>query len=81
MVIYLDVNPTTSRKLRDGANRIGDIHEDNDDHIQAAWFSAQSACNYFKWEKIECDPAGVLRSPDDIHAEVLERINSKFSLF
>ena len=83
MVLFLDVPPTVSQTLRKKGERArdGDIHENNELHLEVAWSAAKSAAIFFKWERIDCAPVGHLRSPGDIHDEIIKRVNERFSLF
>ena len=78
-VIFLDAPYDTAKALRrarmsnDGI--VDDIHESSDSFMKSVYDSAQFACDRLGWYRINCaDADGNMRSREDIHRDVLERV-------
>lgn len=87
LVIYLGMPVATSRKLTEGKEareymdnvaQALDVHERDNDYLSevAALFRATVSHRPDTWKLIECMRDGVLRSPEDIHAEVMNLIDA-----
>ncbi len=51
-----------------------DIHEQDVEYLKQSQAAAEYCCDYCGWERIECMKDGNLRSIEDIHSELMERI-------
>ena len=51
-----------------------DIHEQDETYLAACRESAELIIDLCGWEKIDCSRDGQIRSPEDIHREVLTRV-------
>ncbi len=77
-VLYLDI-PTdiTERMMRrreHETNTKADIHERDDAYLRRCRENAAFVTEYCGWTRVDCTAGGELRSAEDIHAEVMERI-------
>lgn len=77
-VLYLDL-PTdlTEQMMRRREHQTGtkaDIHEQDDAYLRQCRENAEAVVRYCSWQKIDCARDGKIRSAEDIHAEVLERV-------
>jgi len=78
-VLYLDV-PTDlteqmMRKREASTHTQADIHEKDDAYLRHCRENADFVVNYGHWTKINCAGNGVLRTAEDIHAEVMEKLH------
>ena len=77
-VIYLCVPPEVSQKMIEhrceetGAEK--DIHESNKEHLENSYKAALYSAEKLGWIKIDCSENGVLRSREDIHREIVEKL-------
>ena len=77
-VIYLCVPPEVSQKMiqhrcdETGAEK--DIHENNKKHLENSYKAALYSAEKLGWIKIDCAENGVLRTREDIHKEIVERL-------
>lgn len=60
------------RRLETGA--VGDIHENDLLYLQTCCETAEMAADYYDWTMIEASIDGRMRSPVDIHSDVLKLI-------
>lgn len=78
VVIFLDMPVDMAMKLMsgryEGDESKKDIHEADIDYLKTCHKAAQYACEKFGWKRIECVKNGVLRTPEDIHREVMETV-------
>lgn len=81
LVIFLDAPYETASVLRaareenDGVER--DIHETDDGFMKKVYDSAQLVSDKLGWARIRCtDQSGGLRSREDIHSDVFERVSA-----
>lgn len=80
-VFFLNIPPTVSEKLM--ANRNNkfsgdtkkDIHESNPEYLKAAYESACSLIKKYNWDEIVCTKDDELRTIDDIHEEIYNKLN------
>lgn len=78
-VLYLDV-PTElteqmMRKREAATNTHADIHEKDEAYLRHCRENAQFVVDYSKWTKIDCAKDGTLRSVEDIHSEIMEKLS------
>ncbi len=78
LVFFLDVPPEFQKIfVRERKNKITggeeqDIHESSDEHIRESYDAARYVAEKFSWVTIRCVKNGILRSIEDIGAEILE---------
>ena len=72
--VYLDVPPAVS--LRNMDSKTKDIVETNPDYMENSHKSAQwlIARNPEKWIHVKCTDDGLMRTREEIHAEVVEKL-------
>ncbi len=71
-VIYLDVPPRISAQLLADSGKALDMSERDEEYAIASVRTARYLARTQKgWHRIACAPRGILRSVEDIHAEVL----------
>lgn len=77
VMVYLDVPPDVSNRLNREGTR--DLAESNEMHIRASYEAAQWLMTVYseRWLHIHCVAEGNLRSREDIHAEVLDRLRTR----
>ena len=51
-----------------------DIHERDETYLAACRESAELTIALCGWEKIDCSRGGEMRTAEDIHREVMERV-------
>ena len=78
-VLYLDI-PTelTERMLRrreQETNTKADIHEQDEAYLRRCRENASFVVDYCGWTRINCTAGGALRSVEDIHAEVWDKVS------
>ena len=78
LVFYLDI-PTElteemMRRRETATDTHADIHEKDDGYLRACRENARDVAEFSGWKKIDCVRGGVLRSAEDIHREVYERL-------
>ena len=77
-VVYLCVPPDVSQKMiqhrcdETGAEK--DIHESNKKHLENSYRAALYSAEKLGWIKIDCARGGELRSREEIHQEIVERL-------
>ena len=73
-VVYLCLPPTASAQLIqsrcDKTGVVKDIHENNAKHLEESYKAALYASDKYNWHRVDCVENGVLRSIEDIHAQV-----------
>ncbi len=78
VVLFLDVPVDVAMKLMsgryDGDETKKDIHEADIEYLKKCHNAAEYACDKFGWQRIECVTDGVLRTPEDIHEEIMSII-------
>ncbi len=77
-VLYLDV-PTelTERMMRrreEATHTRADIHERDEGYLRRCRENAEFVVNYGGWQRISCVRGGALRTVEDIHGEVMEKL-------
>ena len=77
-VFYLHLDVDDSQRLlseRYGNDELKkDIHEHDIEYLKKCQAAAEFCANYCGWERIECVDNGSLRSIEDIHVELIERV-------
>ncbi len=79
-VVYLCVPPEVSSKMiqhrcdETGAEK--DIHENNKKHLENSYRAALYSAEKLGWIKIDCAQGDSLRSREDIHKEIVERLKN-----
>lgn len=79
-VIFLDVPPGVSIRLAHEradlkAGTKQDIHEQDNSHLIDAYDSGKYVANKYNWEIINCVENNNLKSIDEIHKEIINKIN------
>lgn len=81
LVVYLSVSAEAGRRLveqrcaRDGVAK--DIHERDEAYLARCREAAEYCAARCGWTRVECAPGGVLRSIEDIHAEIAEIVKAR----
>lgn len=79
-VFFLNIPPEINFRLMEGrANKITgeaekDIHEKSPEHLIHAYQNALELIEKYNWTEIVCVSEGKLRSIEDIHEEIYERV-------
>ena|SRR3989344_4312446 len=82
MTIFLYVTPEighklvgkkSARKYIKGKNR--DIHEEDLNHLKRASEAFLYVAKKYNWEIINCAPKGEMRTREDIHKDILKKLN------
>ena len=77
-VLYLDLPTELSEQMmrrREAATHThADIHEQDEAYLRSCRESAARVVDWCGWQRIRCDRDGRIRSIQDIHQEVLERV-------
>lgn len=77
-VVYLDLPTALSeqmmRRREQDTHTTADIHERDEAYLAACRESAELIIDLCGWEKIDCSRCGEVRTPEDIHREVLQRV-------
>ena len=77
-VVYLDLPTELSeqmmRRREQATGTKADIHERDEGYLAACRESAELVISLCGWEKIDCSRGGAVRTPEDIHREVLARV-------
>ena len=79
LVLWLDM-PTplavaNLRRREHDTHTTGDIHEVDEAYLTACRQAAAQAAVFFGWQRVPCtDGEGALRTPEDIHREILSYI-------
>lgn len=75
LTIFLNVSAQKGKELS-GAQ---DIHEDNLKHLEEASKIYQKLARGNDWKVIECMDGGNLRTPEDIHQEIVQTLASQIT--
>lgn len=54
-----------------------DIHEKDLEYMRKVYDSAMFVADYLSWEKIKCNNGNEMRSREDVHKEVYQKIRAK----
>lgn len=78
-VLYLDLPTEISeqmmRKREESTNTQADIHEKDDAYLRACRENAAFVVKRCGWTRIDCSKDGAVRSIEDIHREVLAKLD------
>lgn len=77
-MLYLDVPTELSEQMMRRREQLthttADIHERDEAYLRSCRESAAMVVDYGGWTRIDCARDGQVRSVDDIHREVMERL-------
>ena len=77
-VLYLDLPTELSEQMMRRREQLthtaADIHERDEAYLRSCRESAAMVVDYGGWSRIDCARDGQVRSVDDIHREVMERL-------
>lgn len=80
LTIYLDVPTDFTEKLLRGreadTNTKADIHEKDMQYLATCRKCGKKAAEFYGWTVIDCVKDGVMRSIDDIHAEIYAHVKN-----
>lgn len=83
-VLYLDLPTELSgqmmRKREQSTNTKADIHEQDESYLRACRENAAFVVEHCGWTKIDCSKDGAVRTIEDIHGEVLEKLSDLLAL-
>ena len=79
LVLWLDMPTSLAvanlRHREQETHTTGDIHEVDEAYLTACRQAAAQAADFFGWQRVSCtDGEGALRTPEDIHREILSYI-------
>lgn len=78
LVIYLDVPTEFTEKLlrhrEQDTNTQADIHEKDMQYLATCRKTGRTAADYYGWTVIHCVENGAMRSIEDIHREIYEKV-------
>ena len=79
LVLWLDMPTSLAvanlRHREQETHTTGDIHEVDEAYLTACRQAAAQAADFFGWQRVPCtDGEGALRTPEDIHREILSYI-------
>lgn len=75
LVVYLRVDPSVSRELIKARGRMQDIHEKDEGYLVRCREAADYCAEKLNWKTIECIEDSMLRTIDDIGAEIVDLVN------
>ena len=77
-VFYLHLDVEDSQRLLseryDNDELKKDIHEHDIEYLKKCQEAAEFCANYYGWERVECMCGNELRTIEDIHSELIERV-------
>ncbi len=76
LVVYLSVPADISTRLLMGEQKKSDVVEKDENYVRNSVETAQWLCRRNAWQKISCVRNGVLRSVEDIHEEIFEKVSA-----
>lgn len=78
-VLYLDLPTELSeqmmRRREQATHTTADVHEQDEEYLRRCRESAVFVTDYCGWTRIDCAKGGIMRSREDIHAEVLDKLH------
>ncbi len=78
VVLFLDASEIARSKIHAAKKRPADLHEADESYLQKVRKAALSRCERdFRWQKINVDCQGVIRSKADIATEILNIVLEK----
>lgn len=80
LTIYLDVPTDFTEKLlrhrEADTNTQADIHEKDMQYLAACRQAGKAAASFYNWTVIQCVRDGVMRSIEDIHEEIYQKVKA-----
>jgi len=81
VVFFLDMPPEYSAKLlAQLTGKVVDIHEKDAVYRNECYKCAKMCADLFSWERISCVSAGEIKTREEIHTEIYERLNKCLNL-
>ena len=78
-VLYLDLPTELSeqmmRRREQATHTTADVHEQDEEYLRRCRENAVFVTDYCGWTRIDCTKGGIMRSREDIHAEVLDKLH------
>lgn len=79
VVLFLDLPVEISKRLANARQELKsgeqkDIHEQDENHLIAAYNSGKRVAEMFGWDVIKCDSQGNIKTIEEIQASILEKI-------
>lgn len=78
-VLYLDLPTELSeqmmRRREQATHTTADVHEQDEEYLRRCRENAVFVTDYCGWTRIDCAKGGIMRSREDIHAEVLNKLH------
>ena len=78
-VLYLDLPTELSeqmmRRREQATHTTADVHEQDEEYLRHCRENAVFVTDYCGWTRIDCAKGGIMRSREDIHAEVLDKLH------
>ena len=78
-VLYLDLPTELSeqmmRRREQATHTTADVHEQDEEYLRRCRENAVFVTDYSGWTRIDCAKGGIMRSREDIHAEVLDKLH------
>lgn len=85
LVLYLDVPPAVSARLRaereQRTNTKPDIHEQDLAYLEKCRISSLEIAKLYSWVVIDCMDGDTLKSPGDVHREILRTVELVTGIF
>lgn len=77
-VLYLDLPTELSERMmrqrEQATHTTADVHEQDEEYLRRCRENAAFVTEYCGWTRIDCARDGVMRSREEIHAEVLDKL-------
>ena len=77
-VLYLDLPTELSeqmmRRREQATHTTADVHEQDEEYLRRCRENAAFVTEYCGWTRVDCARDGVMRSREEIHAEVLDKL-------
>ena len=78
-MLYLDLPTELSeqmmRRREQATHTTADVHEQDEEYLRRCRENAVFVTDYCGWTRIDCAKGGIMRSREDIHAEVLDKLH------
>ena len=78
-VLYLDLPTELSeqmmRRREQATHTTADVHEQDEEYLRRCRENAAFVTDDCGWTRIDCAKGGIMRSREDIHAEVLDKLH------
>ena len=80
-VVYLRMDPAVSQELMSkryhGDESKKDIHERNLDYLRRSALAAEYCADRLGWMAVDCTAGGAMRTVEDIHAELMKKLEAE----